>query len=88
MTVVAKSMQEVAMRYDTYANLIAQSPKAAEAGGEGTDPTDNGFFNEPMRQTPADLFEVSVDFDLHSVMAQTYHSMRPVKPKTTLRKYK
>ena len=72
MTVVAKSMQEVAMRYDTYANLIAQSPKAsegAEASATGADPTDNGFFNEPIRQSPVDLFEVSVEFDLHSVMA-------------------
>ena len=81
-TLVAKSMQEVAMRYDTYNNLIAQSPKAEENASA------EGMFVEPIRQQRGDLFEITVEFDLHSVMAQTYHSMRPVRPKNTIRKYK
>ena len=73
------------MRYDTYANIIAQSPKA---GTEDSLQDGALFVEPPMRQQQGDLFEVSAEFDLHSVMAQTYHSMRPVRPKTVLRKYK
>ena len=79
-TLVAKSMQEMANRYDTYKNLIAESPRG------GDTPEGNGM--ERVRQTQGDLFEISAEFDLHSVMASTYHSMRPVKPKAILRKVK
>jgi hypothetical protein len=41
-----------------------------------------------VRPPQGDLFEVCVEFDLHSVMAQTYHSTRPVRPKAVIRKYK
>ena len=79
---VAKSQREVAMRYDTYANLIAQSPKAEHAD-QSKEAAENA-----RPQPLGDLFEVSVEFDLHSVMAQTYLSMRPVRPKAVLRQYK
>jgi len=49
---------------------------------------DGGMFLEPARQPQSDLFEVTAEFDLHSVMASTYHSMRPVRPKNIIRKYK
>lgn len=75
---VAKSMQEVALRYETYTNMIAQSPKAEhEAQNDIGDRPEQG-----------DLFEVCVEFDLHSVISQTYHSQRPDRPKAVLRKYK
>ena len=82
-TLVAKSMQEVAQRYDTYNNMLAESPKAGDGSAEATD---SAFFVEkPVRH---DLFEVQVEFDLHSVIAQTYNSMRPARPLKVLRKYK
>ena len=71
------------MRADSHANLIAQSPKAASTDALGVEEV-----GPAIRQPQGDLFEISVEFDLHSVMAQTYHSMRPVRPKNTIRKYK
>ena len=71
------------MRYDTYRNMTEQSPKA-ESLSEADQPV---TFQDPVPQT-RELFEASVEFDLHSVMAQTQHSMRPVRPKNILRKYR
>ena len=93
---VAKTMKEVAMRYDTYRNEIAQSPLATTTSLQSTS-TESNLFVEPVTRkatisansVPAgDLFEVTTEFDLHSVMAQTYHSMRPIRPKQIIRKYK
>ena len=85
-TMVAKSMQEVAMRYDTYKNEIAQSPTTSTSQSTSLE---SNLFVEPVRKVvPGDLFEVTAEFDLHSVMAQTCHSMRPVRPKNLIRKYK
>ena len=75
-------MKEVAMRYDTYKNIIVESPKASGGGG---DENDGLFVEQPVRH---DLFEATVEFDLHSVMAQTYHSIRPARPTQVLRKLK
>ena len=76
---IAKSMQEVAIRYDTYNNMISQSPKADKN-------------SEPIeidtRPQQGQLFEMCVEFDLHSVMSETYHAQRPVRPKAVIRKYK
>jgi len=68
---VAKTMKEVAMRYDTYKNEIAQSPTTTA----GNSMSESNLFVEPPRKStlsavPAgDLFEVTAEFDLHSVMA-------------------
>ena len=68
MTLAAKSMQEVAMRYDTYNNMLAQSPKGSnEPSSSSAEAADNALFVEqPVRH---DLFEVTTEFDLHSVMS-------------------
>jgi len=93
-TLVAKTMKEVALRYDTHRNEIAQSPTTAVSMQSNSD--NNLFVEPPVRKStisssamPAgDLFEISAEFDLHSVIAQTYQSMRPVRPKQIIRKYK
>ena len=78
---VAKAMQEVVEKYDTYNSMITQSPKASEV-----ETSDSCLFVEPpARPSQGDLFEITAEFDLHSVMASTYHSMRPVKPKKIVR---
>ena len=59
-------MQEVAIRYDTYNNMIAQSPKADQSSGEPID--------LEVRPAQGQLFEMSAEFDLHSVMSETYHA--------------
>lgn len=44
---VAKTMKEVAMRYDTYRNEIAQSPLATTTSLQSTS-TDSNLFVEPV----------------------------------------
>ena len=73
-------MREVALRFDTYNNQIAQSPKA--------DPISNDQQENQQPPLIGDLFQVVAEFDLHSVMSQTYLSMRPARPKAIIRKFK
>ena len=55
------------MRYDTYRNEIVQSPTTVTT--QGTSSESNLFVEPPKKATPGDLFEVTAEFDLHSVMA-------------------
>ena len=70
-TMIAKSMKEVAMRYDTYRNEIAQSPTTATTlSTSQASSSESNLFVEPVKKhVPGDLFEVTAEFDLHSVMA-------------------
>ena len=93
-SVMAKSIDFIQERYDTYTSSSDLNTFVDVNGGNPPNmslQTSDGqerSLSELRMNHLGDIFEIGVEFDLHDVMMQTQHSLKPAKPKTTLYKYK
>ena len=90
---MAKSIDFVQDRYDTYTSAADLNTFVDVNGNppnmslQSSD-TQERSLSELRMNNLGDIFEIGVEFDLHDVMMQTQHSLKPAKPKQTLYKYK